>query len=91
MAKLNIALKARRDANAPETDPGLINNACDLAGIELETNKPAEALALLDPIAKKLADRHPVAALNAAYSRVARRASSGPTSPPARSTWPSPT
>ncbi len=69
--KLNISLKARRDANAPDTDLGLINNACDLAIIELETNKAAEALALLDPIAKKVAAAtNRTVPLNAAYSRV---------------------
>ncbi len=69
--KLNLSLKARRDANAPETDIGLINNTCDLAIIDLETNKAAEALALLDPIAKKLASTpNRSAPLNTAYSRV---------------------
>ncbi len=53
--KLKVALKARKDANAPETDPGYIANACDLAGIDLETNKAPEALALLEPIARKVA------------------------------------
>jgi cellulose synthase operon protein C len=69
--KLNTSLKARRDANAADTDVALINNACDLAIIELETGKPADALTLLDPIAKKLAAmraREP--SVNTAYSRV---------------------
>jgi tetratricopeptide (TPR) repeat protein len=69
--KLKTSLKARRDANAAETDVALINNACDLAIIDLETNKPADALTLLDPIAKKLAAipaREP--SVNTAYSRV---------------------
>ena len=70
LAKLNIALKARRDANAPDTDPGLINNACDIAGIELESNRAAEALALLEPIARKLASPSRSSSANAAYSRV---------------------
>ncbi len=65
------SLKARKDANAPDTDLGLVNNACDLAIIQLETNKPADALALLDPIAKKLAEAsNRSAPLNSAYSRV---------------------
>ena len=68
--KLNLSLKARRDANAPDTDLGFINNACDLAIIQLETNKAAEALALLDPIAKKLAKATRTVPLNTAYSRV---------------------
>ena len=63
----------------PETDLGLVGNACDLAEIDLETGKPAEALELLEPIAKKLADDHagrpPV---NAAYSPGRRRDPPGP-------------
>ena len=71
LAKLNSSLKARRDANAAETDLGLVTNACDLAIIHLETNKPADALSLLDPIAKKLANlAHRSVPLNAAYARV---------------------
>jgi tetratricopeptide (TPR) repeat protein len=53
--KLTGAIKARRDASVPDTDLNLIGNACDLAVIRLETDKPLEALALLDPIAKKVA------------------------------------
>jgi TolA-binding protein len=69
--KLNLSLRSRRDANAPDTDIGLINNACDLAVIELETNRPAEALTLLDPFARKLANvANRSVPLNAAYSRV---------------------
>ena len=71
LARLNAAFKARREANANDTNLGLVTNACDLAIIHLETNKPADALALLDPIGKKLAglkDRS--TALNAAYARV---------------------
>ena len=71
LAKLNGSLKARREANAPDTDTGLVTNACDLAIIQLETGKAADALKLLDPIAKGLADvarRSPQ--MNNAYSRV---------------------
>jgi hypothetical protein len=69
--KLNIALKARRDANAPDTDLALITNASDLAEIELDSNKANDALALLEPIAKKLAavNDRPLP-LTTAYSRV---------------------
>ena len=49
---LNVALKARRDANAGPTDPGLVGNVGDLATVLTETGKPAEALKLLDPIIK---------------------------------------
>ena len=53
--KLKLALKSRKDANAPETDPAVINDSCDLAMIDLETEKAPEALALLEPIARRLA------------------------------------
>jgi cellulose synthase operon protein C len=53
--KYNASLKARKDAHAPDTDLGVVTNSCDLALIQLETSKPSEALAMLDPIAKKLA------------------------------------
>ena len=49
---LNVALKARREAGAGPTDPGLVGNVGDLATVLTETGKPAEALALLDPIIK---------------------------------------
>ena len=70
LAKLNTALKTRRDNNASETDLGLVSNASDIAIVDLETGKPTEALTLLEPLAKKLAavpKRSPP--LNAAYSR----------------------
>jgi tetratricopeptide (TPR) repeat protein len=51
LAVLDEALKSRRDTGTPPTDPGLIENACDIAVIDLETGKPDEALKLLDPIA----------------------------------------
>lgn len=53
VATLQGALKARQDAGDPPTDPGFINNACDLADIYLDTSRPDEALKLLDPIAKQ--------------------------------------
>jgi cellulose synthase operon protein C len=49
---LNVALKARRDANAGPTDPGLVGNVGDLATVLTETGKAADALKLLDPIIK---------------------------------------
>ena len=71
LAQLKKSLKERREANVPDTDVALVNNACDLAVIELETNKAADALALLDPIAKKLARlSERSTGLNTAYSRV---------------------
>jgi tetratricopeptide (TPR) repeat protein len=49
---LQGALKARRDSGAPAADPGLIDNACDIALIDLETGRADEAVRLLEPIAK---------------------------------------
>jgi hypothetical protein len=49
---LNTALKARRDAGTGATDPGLVGNVADLATVFSETGKPAQALALLDPVIK---------------------------------------
>ena len=47
---LSKTLKARQAAGAGPTDAGLIGNAADLAVAQTETGKPAEALALLEPI-----------------------------------------
>jgi tetratricopeptide (TPR) repeat protein len=49
---LKAALKARQDGGAVAADPGLIENMCDLADINLEIGQGEEALKLLDPIAK---------------------------------------
>ena len=49
---LNVALKARHDANAGSSDPGLVGNVGDLATVLTETGKPMDALKLLDPIIK---------------------------------------
>jgi tetratricopeptide (TPR) repeat protein len=49
---LTGALKARRDSGAGQTDPGVIGNVGDLATVLTEIGKPAEALALLDPVIK---------------------------------------
>jgi tetratricopeptide (TPR) repeat protein len=49
---LQGALKARRDSGAAAADPGLIDNACDIADIDLETGRADEAVRLLDPIVK---------------------------------------
>jgi hypothetical protein len=71
LAKYNAALKARKDAHAPDTDLGVVTNSCDLALVQLETGKPAEALALLEPIGKKLADlTRGSGSEKAAYARV---------------------
>ena len=45
-------LKARRDAGAGPTDPGLVGNVGDLAIVLTESGKAAEALQLLDPVVK---------------------------------------
>jgi tetratricopeptide (TPR) repeat protein len=49
---LNLALKARRDAGAGPTDPGLVGNVGDIATVLTEAGKPDEALTLLDPVVK---------------------------------------
>jgi tetratricopeptide (TPR) repeat protein len=49
---LNTALKARRDSGSGPGDPGLVENVGDLATVLSETGKPAEALALLEPVIK---------------------------------------
>jgi len=52
LAVLNASLKSRRSAGAGPTDPGLAGNVGDLAIVLTETGKPAEALALLEPVIK---------------------------------------
>jgi hypothetical protein len=52
IAVLKASYKGRLDNGATLAEPGLVSNACDIADIYLDTGKPAEALALLDPIAK---------------------------------------
>ncbi len=93
LAKYNASLKARKDAHALlDTDLGMVTNACDLAIIQLETGKPADALTLLDPIATKLADaakRSPP--LNTAYARVLSYILRAHVATGKTSTWPSPT
>jgi tetratricopeptide (TPR) repeat protein len=49
---LNAALQARREAGAGLADSGLVTNVGDVATVLTETGKPADALALLDPIVK---------------------------------------
>jgi outer membrane protein assembly factor BamD (BamD/ComL family) len=52
---LKAALKERQDAGAQPTDPGLVGNACDLAEIELATDRAKDALAMLEPLAARAA------------------------------------
>jgi len=47
---LNASLKSRRSAGAGPTDAGLAGNVGDLAVVLTETGKPADALALLEPV-----------------------------------------
>jgi tetratricopeptide (TPR) repeat protein len=49
---LGQTLKARQAAGAGPTDPGLINNAADLAVALTETGQVTQALALLEPIGR---------------------------------------
>ena len=51
---LKSALKQRRDGGASSTDPGYLANACDLADVDLATDRAKEALALLKPMAEAL-------------------------------------
>jgi hypothetical protein len=51
---LQNALKARRDAQVPQTDPAFLANANALADLQREMGNPKDALALLAPIAKAL-------------------------------------
>jgi tetratricopeptide (TPR) repeat protein len=62
---LQGALKARRDAGASPTDPGLVGNVGDLAIVLTESGKAPEALRLLDPIV-----RAQVVRTGPAYSRL---------------------
>ncbi len=50
--ELKGSLQARKEAGASPTDPKFVGNVGDLALVLTETGKPAEALALLDPIVK---------------------------------------
>lgn len=67
---LEAALKNRREAGATNADAGLINNACDLADVRIETGKAAEAIALIDSIAKELAAATRPPELAAPHARV---------------------
>jgi tetratricopeptide (TPR) repeat protein len=51
LARLNAALKARREAGAVPTDQGLLDNICDIADVQLRTGKAPQALKLLEPAA----------------------------------------
>jgi tetratricopeptide (TPR) repeat protein len=62
---LQGALKARRDAGASPTDPGLVGNVGDLAIVLTESGKAPEALQLVDPIVRAQAIR-----TGPAYSRL---------------------
>ncbi len=62
---LQASLKARRDAGAAPTDPGLVGNVGDLAIVLTESGKSTEALQLIDPIVRAQTIRS-----GAAYSRL---------------------
>jgi tetratricopeptide (TPR) repeat protein len=49
---LGATLKARQEAGAGPTDPGLIGNVGDLAIVLTETGKTSDALKLLEPVVK---------------------------------------
>ncbi len=52
VALLKESLKDRTDAKAAPTDPGYMANVGDLAIVYTELGKPADALALLNPVIK---------------------------------------
>jgi hypothetical protein len=54
LERLDTALKARREANTPPTDLGLIKNVKALAEIHRVNGRTKEALALLEPLTQKL-------------------------------------
>ena len=62
---LRESLRARVDAKAPQTDPGLVGNVGDLAIVLTELGKPTEALALLAPVVKAQTQR-----TGASYARL---------------------
>ena len=57
--QFKLALKARADSKAPPTDKDLLSNACDLADVYLFQDRPKDALDLLDPLSKAVADKKP--------------------------------
>ena len=54
VAQLRESLKGRKAANVAEADPGYVNTAVDLASIEVATDRPGDAVALLEPVVAKL-------------------------------------
>lgn len=57
--QLKLALKTQQDNKTPPTDKDLLANACDLADIYLYQDRPKDALAVLDPLSKAVADKKP--------------------------------
>ncbi len=51
---LQTSLKARKSANVADNEPSYVNTACELATIEVATDKANDAVALLEPIVGKL-------------------------------------
>ncbi len=52
LANLKKAMAARQEAGTPATDAALINNACDMFDIYLNTNRTKEALDIIAPSVK---------------------------------------
>ncbi len=48
------SLKARSDANVAITEPGYVSTACELATVEVASDKANDAVGLLEPIVAKL-------------------------------------
>ena len=49
---LQTALQVRKDAGTADNDPAVVNNVCDLADIDLATEKPLDAIKRLQPMLK---------------------------------------
>ncbi len=48
------SLKGRKDANVAITEPGYVATACELATVEVATDKANDAVAMLEPVVAKL-------------------------------------
>ena len=54
ITQLQLSLKDRKAANVPEGEAGYVGTACELATIEVASDKANDAVALLEPIVGKL-------------------------------------
>lgn len=68
LERISDALKQREAANIPLSDPGRITNANALAEIQRASGRPAEAIALLEPIAQAFTASKPSEAVVPLYA-----------------------